>query len=283
MLRNKLKYILPLALVWLSALIAAGFFDLEISMKLADPMSPFGRFFELAGEPPAILFTAFNFSVAAVCLLKRSERSYKRLFLAAILIALMVGTTYYTVNATFGYIKSWRTELGLGFLGSGTKLFWVLLITALVSMLLLQLAFRQKHSRLEAMLPSAVHCILAAVLTLAIIWAFKLLWGRVRFRQLDELSQFTAFFIPNGFTGYFSFPSGHTANATVILTISYYFGSAIKSPRFSRLILLILSSWTIIVALSRVLVGAHYLSDVLCGWAITAIIVYFCKPKKTTA
>lgn len=274
---------MPAAVIWLAALIFAGFFDLKISLTVADPMSPFGRFLELAGEPPAILFTSFNFSLVAVCLLKRSQTSYRTLILAAISIICMVGTAYYTVNATFEYIRVWRSELGLGYIGGGIELLLIFCITALISAALLWLSFRLKRGRLEAFYSAAVHCILAAVLTFVIIWAFKLLWGRVRFRQLEELSQFTHFFIPNGFTGYFSFPSGHTANATVILTIIYYFGAfPEKFKRAKPLICTLLAVWTITVALSRVLVGAHYLSDVLCGGAITALIVYFCRPKKET-
>ena len=41
-----------------------------------------------------------------------------------------------------------------------------------------------------------------------------------------------------------------------------------------------LTVWLVTVALSRVLVGAHFLSDVLCGMAITLTIVRLWRPKK---
>lgn len=280
MKRKKILVVLPAAAIWLAALIFAGFFDLDISLSIADPMLPFGRILEIAGEPPAILFASFNCALIAVCFLKRESSQKSRLILAALSIVGTVGTAYFTTNATFEYIREWRADLGKYFIGSGVELFLVLLITALLSALFLIIAFRINSERLEKLLPAAAHCVLAAAVTLVVIWCFKLVWGRMRFRQLADLSQFTPFFHPNGFTGYFSFPSGHTANATVILTVVYFFGFMPESrKKYRPLICALLSVWIVIVALSRVLVGAHYLSDVLCGGAITAAIVYLCRPR----
>ncbi len=279
MKRNKILFFLPAAAIWLAALIFAGFCDLDISLSFADPMSVFGRFLEIVGEIPAILFASFNCSLIAVCLLRRGTKG-RDVILAALSIIGMVGTAYYTTNATFGYIKGWRDDLGLSFITGGMKFFLVFFITAILSALFLFLAFRLSRERLEEFLPAAAHCVLAAIVTLFVIWCFKLLWGRVRFRQLEALSQFTPFYIPNGYTGYFSFPSGHTANATVILTVTYYFRfMSERMKKLKPLLCTLLGLWIVVVALSRVLVGAHYLSDVLCGLAITALIVYLCRPR----
>ena len=270
--------VLVFALLWLVMLVCAGLYDLDISLAVADPLSPFGRFLEIAGEPPAILFTSFNFSLIAVCLLRRENRRGRDTLLAALCVVGTVGTAYYTTNATFNYLRDWRADLGLSFISGGVKMSFALIISALLSVLFLFIAFRSDRKRLENFLPAAAHCVLAAVLTLVVIWCFKLVWGRVRFRQLGDVSDFTPFWHPNGFTGFFSFPSGHTANATVILTVTYYFrflGSKTKAALRPALFV-----WIVIVALSRVLVGAHYLSDVLCGFAITAVIVFLCRPKK---
>ena len=277
---KQLRIFIPVALLWLAALILAGFSDLNISLRFADPMSVPGRILEIAGEPPAILFTSFNFSLIAACFLKRRDHGRRELVLAALSIVGMVGTIYYTVSATFDYIRDWRADLSLGFIGSASELFFTLLITALISALLLGISFGISSERLEKILKIAAHCVLAAALTLIIIWAFKLCWGRVRFRQLESYSDFTPFWHPNGYTGYFSFPSGHTANATVIFTLTYYLRLLPESKRkYKPLVYAALTLWVIILALSRVLVGAHYLSDVLCGGAITAAIVYFCRPR----
>ena len=58
---------------------------------------------------------------------------------------------------------------------------------------------------------------------------------------------------------YFSFPSGHTLHAVVfsVIALSYY-------PQLAFILML----FTIMVAMSRVVLGLHYPSDVLAGGAI---------------
>jgi len=58
---------------------------------------------------------------------------------------------------------------------------------------------------------------------------------------------------------YFSFPSGHTLHATIFtcMTLSYY-------PALALLVI----SFSMMVAISRVVLGLHYPSDVLAGAAI---------------
>jgi undecaprenyl-diphosphatase len=62
---------------------------------------------------------------------------------------------------------------------------------------------------------------------------------------------------------YFSFPSGHTLHAVVfsVIALSYY-------PQLA----FILMPFTIMVAMSRVVLGLHYPSDVLAGAAIGYLI-----------
>ena len=85
---------------------------------------------------------------------------------------------------------------------------------------------------------------------------------------------------PQGFNGNFSFPSGHTSNATVIFTSVYYLRFLPeKHKKWKPFIIAALLLWIVIAAFSRVRVGAHYLSDVLFGAAITFGIAAFFKPK----
>ena len=50
----------------------------------------------------------------------------------------------------------------------------------------------------------------------------KYLWGRVRFRELDAVySQFTPWYLPQGITGFDSFPSGHAAMGWMLLAVLY--------------------------------------------------------------
>ncbi len=64
---------------------------------------------------------------------------------------------------------------------------------------------------------------------------------------------------------YFSFPSGHTLHAVIfsLMTIVYY-------PALTALTL----GFTMMVALSRVVLGLHYPSDVLAGAAIGVMMAF---------
>ena len=145
---------------------------------------------------------------------------------------------------------------------------------------MLVIAMRMKRETLDKIFDTACRCVFVGVTTFVVIWLFKLVWGRVRFRSKDgDYSLFTRWFIPQGFTGNYSFPSGHTSNAAVIFTSTYYLRFTGKKY-LKPVMYSCLTVWLVTVALSRVLVGAHFLSDVLCGMAITLTIVWLWRPKK---
>lgn len=266
-----------IALIWLSAIAFASAYDLDISLAVADEQSVFGRVLEVAGEPPAILFASFNLALMTAHFLKKQPRKGKDLILAALTLVGCVGTAVFTFNGIANYLVDYgiiRESVPLTALTAMLSLFTAAIFIAITT--------KMSRDAVERYFSAACHCVLAAAATLVIIWAFKLTWGRVRFRQLEgDLSRFTPWYLPQGFTGFFSFPSGHTANATVIFSVTYYLHFLPERyEKYKPLITALLAVWIILVALSRVLVGAHYLSDVLFGMAITLAIVYFAKPKE---
>ena len=66
----------------------------------------------------------------------------------------------------------------------------------------------------------------------------------------------------------YSFPSGHSANASSL------FGSVAASLRRKALTVIAVVI-AVLVGFSRVTVGAHYPTDVLCGWALGLFAVFF--------
>ena len=96
------------------------------------------------------------------------------------------------------------------------------------------------------------------------IQGVKYFWGRVRFRELDAaFSQFTAWYLPQGITGSDSFPSGHAAMGWMLLPLLILLREKKQGIINSALVIIVM--WGIVLALSRVVVGAHYASDVLFG------------------
>ncbi len=266
-----------LALMWILALAAATVYDLDISLAIADENSIYGRIFEVAGEPPAILFTSFNLALMTAYFLKKPSCTKKDYMLAALCLIGTVGTAVFTVNKTADYL----TDYGI-ISDSITVTVCALLASAAVTALFFILTMRMDYHTTKRYFNIALHCVIAAILTFVIIWGLKLVWGRVRFRQLEnDLSLFTPWYLPQGFTGFFSFPSGHTANATVIISSLYYFHDLqSKHKKYEKPLKVLLAIWIALVAFSRVRIGAHYLSDVLFGLAVTVFIVYFSKPRK---
>lgn len=66
-----------------------------------------------------------------------------------------------------------------------------------------------------------------------------------------------------------SFPSGHTLNATVIVGVLCYVALLHLSGRVSRRVLVVAASaWVAGMGLSRVYLGAHWLTDVAMGWVL---------------
>ena len=65
----------------------------------------------------------------------------------------------------------------------------------------------------------------------------------------------------------YSFPSGHSANAVTV------YGSLAAHEKKRKLLWVLAVVLPLLVGFSRVFVGAHYPTDVLCGWLLGVIIV----------
>ena len=119
--------------------------------------------------------------------------------------------------------------------------------------------------------------------------------GRERFRATYYLVEnnlnhlgFTKWYVLNGSSSklasiynvdkelYKSFPSGHTCAAAIsftLLLVPKMFNISTKSKWFYYIFPFV---YTFIVAFGRIIVGAHYLSDVLFGGTITFVCTYIC-------
>jgi membrane-associated phospholipid phosphatase len=112
-----------------------------------------------------------------------------------------------------------------------------------------------------------------ALITIQVI---KLIWGRVRPRDLlPSYTNFTPWYLINGYNGNQSFPSGHTAMGWMLLPLI-----CLAKERKNKIvkwgIIAFAIFWGFFAAASRIVVAAHYASDTLFATGIACIFfIYF--------
>ncbi|MCI8589214.1 MAG: phosphatase PAP2 family protein [Clostridiales bacterium] len=245
-----------LFILYITGMVLATLFDFQITDFLTARQHSWAIYCETLGEAPALLFTVFNFSiVCAYCRKNKSLIHFALSFLGSLI------SSMYAFERTFSYHANTNTlplslPISIGF-----------------SFILLFICLRLSGESIQKYYKIALACIGAAISTLIIITSIKLLWGRVRYRQLaaDSTLAFTDWYIING-PGqpmHASFPSGHTANAAIIMMASLYF------PKQKHWLQPLLYAYILLMAVSRLCVGAHFLSDILTGCAITFLLAEF--------
>lgn len=74
-----------------------------------------------------------------------------------------------------------------------------------------------------------------------------------------------------------SFPSGHTCSAATALLLPYVARYSAKYTDKERTFFWIGVVWAVVVAFSRIIMGAHFLTDVSFGFLATLIVMYVCR------
>lgn len=242
-------------------------YDLDISISLTKYYNSFFEFLDDFGEFPIyvgpILFGSVYFYLF--------KEKYQKM-LCALVSFLSYSIALIKIVHNMGYSYNALNVSGC------------LTSSLLLSILTLYLFSKIKKSNLEAIKDIAVLGIVVTAISFISTEILKYTWGRVRFRDLSsDYSEFTRLFQINGLNGHKSFPSGHTNAGTSILLVS------LLVPRFSSkkwlkyIVSVLCFSYIFILAISRVIVSAHYASDVLCGFMvgfITLCITYISLKRK---
>lgn len=114
----------------------------------------------------------------------------------------------------------------------------------------------------------------------------KLGWGRERFRHMMEIGTvagFSPWFIPQGLAAgneFMSFPSGHSANAAIVMWITLLPTFLPSLATKEKLLKVFACIWIALVMVSRIIMGAHFLSDVTMGMMISLVTFYVLYKKK---
>ncbi|MHA1131271.1 MAG: phosphatase PAP2 family protein [Candidatus Helarchaeota archaeon] len=233
---------------WIILAIIFGLYDLEISTALADASNPFGVFGAIYGEGPG-----YGIIGAALVVFIGSFISdlNKQKIPAYIFIGLSLALL------TVGIIVDSHTLWKIG----GFIFVFDLLVTIL---------FRNQDWKNYRKFAGLI-LLLALILPILFVSITKVLCGRVRPRDVFSIGGYTPWYLPPGPDLHnASFPSGHAAMGWMLLPLLI----PIRNKRFSIKCLggVLIIGWGAFVALSRVLVGAHFASDVLFSTGVACVV-----------
>lgn len=258
-----------LALLLVVGLCLGSAFDYQISCVLFDPANLYGRVVEAAGELPFELCA----SAAGVMLVRAADRGRAAGRVQSVLgILIVVAVAFYEVHGTL------RADA------------WLAVITGALSLALIVAGNIVIYRLTRDAAPAEL---VRWVLMVVMVWAaqafvlnlvVKPLWSRPRMRVIavtpglefqpwwqighpDKASFIAAGVIKDGFK---SFASGHTAHAAIGLMFAGLPAAGLeRHPSRRRVVFWAAVAVTACVALGRIVAGAHFLSDVTCGFALT--------------
>lgn len=262
------------ALIAGAVLLALGsFVDYPLSAALYDASNPFALFFAAYGALPAPLgcVAAGTLLVCGRSLDRKMAGTLQGtggLLLAAVgtLLVCFLPALYLPVSPAL------LAAAGL-VLSAGT----ILIVRRLA-----------RGADRAVILRVALAILLVILCELAVVNLIKICWGRPRMRLV--VSHPDAYFFPWWRRGialkepllaagvaadeFKSFPSAHTANAATMLLLGLVPYLKPRLRRYRKALVAFGFGWTAVVALSRILLGAHYLTDTAVGFLIGFLSVY---------
>jgi len=255
-MNNVQKAIYLLITLWSVLVGYFAFADLQISNSIVNQNAGWAVFLEQYGELPGLVII-----ILGIFFFSQKLNYNSKLKLIFVRVFLVLGETVTLTYLIFVVLQNATGNQSFFF--SFDKFITVL---SLVVSILLVFPVKIWKLQISDLTHSFSKIVVGMVLFgyLICIQLVKIFWGRLRFRDLNSIqSDFTDWYIPNGINGNQSFPSGHAAMAWMLLPL------IILLPKKSNIIKFfttgIILAWGIAIPLSRVVIGAHYASDVLFG------------------
>lgn len=289
------------ALVLLGLVVVGTIFDLEISRALAIKTDgyfttdTFTMFFESFGEN--ILYLLVGCALAIIVwYLRKVENKKLRLFLQTLFSVVGLGIWFFCTHRTIGYLGEHLGELGETHM-SKTYVTLIKLFSALTLNTLTIFCFKNlSEETINNLFKWALVVLIAAAVSNGVVQGLKMFWGRYRYRAMNVEGVFDSYspwYIIHGkrniteaqallgiaTDAYKSFPSGHTCAATSIflLTVLPAVFDKLNNKKAKIVLWGISSVYTAVVALSRIMCGAHFFTDVLISFIITLVVILVVK------
>lgn len=267
--RNKTGIIV---IIFAVMLLTGSIFDYQISTAVFNEQNPYAVFFAAFGEIPAFLCM----STAGILLIKNARKEHKVSFGFSWLFGVMLNLLAFA-SASFlpgRYMNMSQTVgilFGLVVVGGMDVFVWKM----------------SDGTDRETIKKVITLFILVPVIEILLINFIKIPWGRPRMRMIavEPEASFQPWWIMGsdmkeklmaiGVAGeeFKSFPSGHTGNAACAMLLSVYPVFCRKLCGKENLFFGIGLVFTLLVGFSRVVAGAHFLTDVSVGLLITSLTI----------
>ncbi len=244
------KLLILVIIPWAVLAIIFGFTDLEISKAVVDTKSSLGKFGSHYGEIPGYTLIVVAITVLVGSCIEEIKKQKVISFIViiselAIFISNLISKNYDLAFLTLSIIST----------------------LVIISILTYEKDWKE-YVRI------AIIIILLATIITSFVEITKVLCGRVRFKDLSSnYSNYTPWFLPPGpDPKNKSFPSGHAALGWILLPLIILVKDRKWNDQLRIIITALVIGWGFFVAISRVISGAHYASDVLFSTGVAAII-----------
>lgn len=268
----KKKNCIIIGLLLFVFMIIGSFYDYQISTVLLNQKSTFGILLASYGQVPAMLC----FSIGGTLLMKITSLQNK--------VKLVISYTFGILLNAFAIMGiTMDPMLYMDGMSMALSLIIAVALVLIVDVIFLKLTRNANRDQLKKFVILILGVVLIEIILINII---KVPWARPRMRMIATNGE--ASFQPWWIIGsnikenlmalgvaaeeFKSFPSGHTGNAacTILLGALPLISNNLKGKE--DMLFLIGVAFTFIVAFSRVIMGAHFLTDVTVGMSLTFII-----------
>lgn len=266
-LKPRKSEVITFAIVALALLVVGTLFDLPISIALFNKQNLFGNIFAAFGETPGMLVGAF--CAAAMITTRNKQVTWKS-------ITAIIGYGLLMVTFSLGAAIMPRNYLDIPF-AICVALVPIYIVLALLA------ATKLAQTNRDALRRAAVVGLLLAFAAMLVINIIKIFWGRPRMRIMENpAAEFTPWYLPQGIAAsdeYKSFPSGHSANAAIIVWITLLptFWQKAKGKVTEIILAVVAYGWTLAVMLSRIIMGAHFLTDTVMGAGLSICMFFILR------
>lgn len=297
------KITISVAVILIVAIAIIGtIFDLQISRALADlsesqyySSNIFAILGECFGEDVLYLFIMLACAIIFFYLLKFPlKQKWLTISLQVLLCCISYLIAFYSFNKTINYVATYlalNSTLALSnYVNSVIGIISIILISFVIDAVIFFLVEKIKPEILKSLWKWALVILIVAVVSNGIVQVSKHIFDRTRFRAMyfvgdKDFSYFTYWFTINknkipttsiyAEDFFKSFPSGHTCAATSIflLVLLPYYLKELDTKQNKIIFYTVATCYTLFVAISRIVAGAHFFMDTFIASLITIFTI----------